>query len=852
MLVSVVISTLDRAESLVRTIDSLHLQTHDQVELVVVNGPSTDGTAEVLAAIEHPCKRLSCPVANLSMSRNIGIRAAAGEVLAFIDDDAIPEPTWLEEALPEFADPEVAGVGGLVFDNTGLAYQYTYSSADRLGHAEHSSKQPFDSLCFPGTWRFPYLQGTNAIMRRDALAEIGLFDEEYEYYLDETDVCLRLIDAGFVLRQLHGAPVHHKFLPSDVRNEHRVVRNWFPVVKNRVYFGLKHARPERTLGEIIEDNQRFVEQCLADVRANVALGLLPADEPARAHDQMGAALEVGLRRGLDWSPPARPAVALDPPAFVPFPTAGRRPGRKCIVMVSRDYPPEGTGGVATLTAAAAAGLASAGNEVRVVASTPGPGRVDLEGSVWVHRIVDGPPDGEPVDGIVLPPHAAARMRAVEREVRRIGQTRPVDAVYGPIWDSEALAVATGTTFPIVTHAETTMGLSLQAREDWRTDARFMDQFATPLVAAERAMVRSSIAIHAISAAIGRTVETDHDADPNVVTVVPIALPPTAHDGPVAAPRGDAQREPDEPVRVLFVGRLEPRKGLDALLPAVSRLVAARPDVVVDIVGNDSIPIAGGGTYRARFEAEASGLPGADRVRFHGQVDDTQLHALYAACDIFVAPSRYESFGLVFLEAMRYGKAVIGTSVGGVPEIVRDGIDGLLVPPDDPAALAGALEQLVADPVRRAEMGLAGRSRVTTDLSLDRYVAGLDGLFGRIAWLRSSPDVVASGAGEPVRTPDGQEAIVLSAGTEIVVRLPAGGSRATAVVVTDRPAAVWVGTTSNGRSVVLDRTGVHRVQLEEAELASREIRFARAGEDPSEPLFAGVHVLEEVVPCVSPS
>ena len=90
MRVSVVICTLNRADALAATLECLRLQHHDDFEVIVVNGPSTDGTAERLASLDGAIRRLDNPERNLSRSRNLGVAAAAGELVAFLDDDAVP------------------------------------------------------------------------------------------------------------------------------------------------------------------------------------------------------------------------------------------------------------------------------------------------------------------------------------------------------------------------------------------------------------------------------------------------------------------------------------------------------------------------------------------------------------------------------------------------------------------------------------------------------------------------------------------------------------------------------------------------------------------------------------------
>jgi glycosyltransferase involved in cell wall biosynthesis len=112
----------------------------------------------------------------------------------------------------------------------------------------------------------------------------------------------------------------------------------------------------------------------------------------------------------------------------------------------------------------------------------------------------------------------------------------------------------------------------------------------------------------------------------------------------------------------------------------------------------------GATYQTHFLRRH---PSAARaVKFVGTVSDQRLSDLYAACDLFVAPSLYESFGLIYLEAMNYGKAVVGCRAGGIAEVVEHGQTGLLVEPEAPAALAEAIVALLRSPERLRSFGLA--------------------------------------------------------------------------------------------------------------------------------------------------
>src|SRR5690242_13749959 len=121
--VSIIVSTLDREAHLRRLLASLNHLDYDRFEVIVVNGPSQDGTAALLTEWDGRIKVLDCPAANLAASRNIGLSAAAGEIVAFIDDDAVPHPRWLRHLVDAFGDPRLGGVGGFTLDGGGVRFQ---------------------------------------------------------------------------------------------------------------------------------------------------------------------------------------------------------------------------------------------------------------------------------------------------------------------------------------------------------------------------------------------------------------------------------------------------------------------------------------------------------------------------------------------------------------------------------------------------------------------------------------------------------------------------------------------------------------------------------------------------------
>ncbi|TCS16524.1 glycosyltransferase [Caulobacter sp. BK020] len=188
----------------------------------------------------------------------------------------------------------------------------------------------------------------------------------------------------------------------------------------------------------------------------------------------------------------------------------------------------------------------------------------------------------------------------------------------------------------------------------------------------------------------------------------------------AAPFRDRSRPP----RIVAAGRLHPKKGFDVLVAALALLR--------DQGQAFDCEIAGEGDERPRLEGLIAQHGLQDRVRLVGWRGD--VPAFLATGDVFAFPSHQEGFPLVLLEAMAVGLPAVSSAIPGPVEMIADGVDGALVPPGDPAALARALAGLVATPETAATLGLAARAKVLADYgpaSLERRLgAVLDRMLGR--------------------------------------------------------------------------------------------------------------------------
>jgi phosphatidylinositol alpha-1,6-mannosyltransferase len=174
--------------------------------------------------------------------------------------------------------------------------------------------------------------------------------------------------------------------------------------------------------------------------------------------------------------------------------------------------------------------------------------------------------------------------------------------------------------------------------------------------------------------------------------------------------------------LLTVARLEPHKGVDMVLRALPAIIARAPDV--------RYAVAGKGPERDKLKKLAHKIGVADRVRFLGEVSERDLPALYNLASVYVGASRraerlgVEGFGISLVEASACGLPVVAGRSGGIPDAVRDGDTGFLIPPEDPAAIAEVVTRLLGDKELASRVGAAGRRAVESYYNWDRVVRDL--------------------------------------------------------------------------------------------------------------------------------
>ena len=377
------------------------------------------------------------------------------------------------------------------------------------------------------------------------------------------------------------------------------------------------------------------------------------------------------------------------------------PLRLC--LLSKAYPPHQHEGVGRHTNLMAQGLFECGHTVHVI-TQGAKDTVSFYEGAYVHRV----PSAERYGRYRMFPklyYALNHSHAVHDKIKRLILNDGIQLVDSPLWQFDGLVTAVSGDIPVVVRLQTALRQIAALQNTVDPDARLAGDMEQTLVERAAFLVPNSTA----------TVEKmrsvyQFQAAADQFRIIPHGIIPVEED----LVRPFNPNTPPATLTVLYLGRLEKRKGIQDLFAAIPQVLAQVPNVQFIIAGADNSHRDGfqqqtGLTYAAHFQRQYAQF--ASQVSFLGQVSEEKLNQLYQSCDLFVAPSLYESFGLIYLEAMNYGKPVIGCRAGGIPEVVDDGVTGLLAEPEAPANLAEAILKMLQNPSLLREMGLAGRQRL---------------------------------------------------------------------------------------------------------------------------------------------
>jgi len=370
-----------------------------------------------------------------------------------------------------------------------------------------------------------------------------------------------------------------------------------------------------------------------------------------------------------------------------------------IALVSREFPPHPqAGGIATYTEKTARGLATAGHEVHVFTEMcPGADGYPGLAGVRLHRL----PNPR-----VRPREARLLRRAID-VARAIRHEAPFDIVQACEWEGEASVYALSPAAPLLTRLATPRYLVNALNQA----SPAMRRRCVVQAGLERWQTRRSTRIVSPSQALADVVARDWRIAMDRIVVVPTGIEPPRVDPAAVLPARLTNRP-----YLLYFGRLEVRKGVGVWLDALPDVLGRHPNLTAVFAGEDL------GVHGTSYQEYARTRHPSlwTRLVFLPRLPQQELFPLISGARLVVLPSRWESLANACLEAMALGRTVVATAGSGFDEVIEDGISGLLVPPDDPAALAAVVNHALADLARLRQLGQGALQRAA-EYALDPMV-----------------------------------------------------------------------------------------------------------------------------------
>lgn len=419
-----------------------------------------------------------------------------------------------------------------------------------------------------------------------------------------------------------------------------------------------------------------------------------------------------------------------------------------IVLATIEYPPQPfSSGIGSYTKAIAEGLAERGHRVHVLSRGTGENRREERGGVTLEYVVPARAElPEQLDDTLNMVALGLRglvgeiryRRRVARRLRELVEDEGYELVEAADHMGEAAwyPARRNPGVPFVVRLHTPLCFSERVERNippWVTaivasQERRQVRHATHLTSPSSAMVEPFLEVLGAS---GRAVHVNPNPPlAELRTHTPVPDPPG---GPV----------------VFFVGRLTAWKGVDTLVRAVPRVLERFPEARFELAGADTGPTRGYASFRAYLES-LLGSDAKDRVRFLGKLGPAELESHYRRATVCVFPSRFDVHPYTCLEAMNFGKAIIGSRSSGMREMLDDGGAGLLHDAPDVDDLAEKIGMLLEDRNLRSELGRRAYERAQTVLSLDATLDATESFYARAiqeARLRS-PGCRGSAAGAP--------------------------------------------------------------------------------------------------------
>jgi len=360
-----------------------------------------------------------------------------------------------------------------------------------------------------------------------------------------------------------------------------------------------------------------------------------------------------------------------------------------ICLISTGYFPENGGGIGTYIYNLSKGLVKLGHIVHIFTSTnQGVDSLEESEGIVIHRYVKRT---LPLIENKFPGVCWSFQLALA--IKKLHKVSPFDLIEFPNWEAPGFISQYWLDIPIAIRLHTPFFETLNLDSDSQT---FGDKFTCWL---EEKSCRKAQQLISSTNCHAKTIIDEYNINRGDIEILPLGIidKVTHH---------EITRTNTSAFKILYVSRLENRKGTLAFLEAIPLIYEKSEYVQIDIIGADRPHAPGNIKFKDFFTRKFPELHNI--VTFHGFVDDKTLSDFYQGADLFVVPSVYESFGLIYVEAMMYGLPSIATKGGGIPEVITDGVDGFLTDINNSEQISARVLQFINDSSLLATMSLSAR------------------------------------------------------------------------------------------------------------------------------------------------
>jgi len=443
---SIIICTYERHQDLIESVKSVFDQKFKSYELIVVVPYHDKKSIAILKQFSKIKIVLQREGKGLSFARNLGIALAQGKFIAFLDDDANAYSDWLNNLHRCYTNDTIGAVGGLVISPNLNDIQFKNGAVNKFGQAKTYLDYSHEEYNHPGGIWYNYIQGTNTSFRRDLLVKLGGFNPAYRFYLDETELCVRVIKEGFKIIHANDAIVVHK-MSEGINRKSRWDMNWLEIMKSTIYFSKSHFYSKSNTHDKLKILYyplylRLFEFYIAwrNKQLSTSLMLRITFKTLRGFFK-GLKESKNVNQQTSWLPNTTNLEILE--------TVKKNNLRIC--LVSQEYPPGKIGGIGRYTSILASKLASKGHFVHII--TKEKVQSDIE-NIFIHSVDSENNSLKTTSNYPIVNKNIHHSIQVFKKIKEISDIFGIDIIEAPLWDIEGLTLSIKKIAPLIVRVET--------------------------------------------------------------------------------------------------------------------------------------------------------------------------------------------------------------------------------------------------------------------------------------------------------------------------------------------------------------------------------------------------------------